>query len=143
MPVEAFALERHLGRTRTVPPTPREGFCTLLDEDDRCVAYEARPVLCRTHGLPLRQAGGQAGALPILGDDVFACSLNFTERKPEPEDVLDATTILALLGAVNESFLRKVWLDEDRVPIAAIAAAYRPPSTDGSNEAATTSEAER
>jgi hypothetical protein len=31
-----------------------EGACALLDDEGRCRAYDARPYVCRTQGLPLR-----------------------------------------------------------------------------------------
>lgn len=125
LPVEAFALEQHLGAhpPRSAPGSRGGGACVFLDDDGACLVYEARPVLCRTHGLPLRQRGGGGrGQLPVLGEDVFACSLNFTERAPEAADVLDATTLMALLATVDARFRERAGLEAgiDRVPLAAL-----------------------
>ena len=52
--------------------------CALLDgETARCLAYDDRPLICRTHGLAVRAEG-----------EVDACPLNYTESEPVPEDIL-------------------------------------------------------
>lgn len=42
--------------------------CCLL-RDDRCLLYEARPIICRTHGLPLVSSS-------LTADEVDCCPLN-------------------------------------------------------------------
>lgn len=57
--------------------------CALL-VDDRCAVYAERPLICRSHGLP------------VLADDrVDHCPLNFTADVPPPASVLR-------LDAVNQ-----------------------------------------
>jgi len=59
-PVEAAALANALSglddpaRTplASIGEMPENGPCPLL-LNDRCIAYAARPIICRTHGLPL------------------------------------------------------------------------------------------
>lgn len=94
------ALSESLARSAATADT-----CVLLDEDGRCLAYEARPLVCRTQGLPLRYP---ADTVPVealsgraAGGDVTWCPLNFRERRPEPEDVLDAERVDVMLGLVN------------------------------------------
>lgn len=93
--------------------------CVMLDADGRCDVYAARPLVCRTQGLPL---GYPAGFVPeetvrfrARGLEVVCCPLNFTERDPANEDVLDAgrvDTMLALVARLEGD------LDaEDRVPL--------------------------
>lgn len=48
--------------------------CPALSENGECLMYEARPLVCRTFGLPLRQ-GEQ-----FIGD---ICELNFTEASDD------------------------------------------------------------
>lgn len=108
--VEAEAILEHLEeRGLSATPAPRPGGCVFLDDKGACTIYEARPVVCRTHGLPLRMAGGldeedrPERPLRVL-QDVEVCALNFTEREPAPDDVLDAERIAALLLVVEQRF---------------------------------------
>jgi Fe-S-cluster containining protein len=51
--------------------------CPNLDEDGACLMYEHRPLVCRTFGLPLRDADNYIGDI---------CELNFREAsQPERE----------------------------------------------------------
>lgn len=52
-----------------------EGECIFL-VDGLCSIYESRPVICRTHGLPLLSMGEEQWELNY-------CVLNFTEAAPE------------------------------------------------------------
>jgi Fe-S-cluster containining protein len=136
LPVEAALIEA-LG---TRPPAQqREGMCAFLDDDGACTVYEARPVLCRTHGLALRGAEDHDGArsprdkpwgspehdgrvpsrgLRVLNDDVSACSLNYTARAPEASEVLDATKLMMLLVTVDRRYRARVGMDDDTSRIA-------------------------
>ncbi len=120
LPIEAHHLVAHVeaeGLTLTVGD-PAQG-CAFLDETGACQVYAARPLLCRTHGLPLRMdAPSTRSGLRVL-DDVEVCSLNFTARDPDPEDVLDATLVQALLTTVNS----RAGLDDQRIPLRALAEA--------------------
>lgn len=123
--VEAFALQEHLdahGPSR--PPAPSPGSCAFLDEDGACTVYEARPVLCRTHGLPLRLAEPRTGARAFrVLEDVEVCALNFTEAKPAPADVLDGERLSALLLVVEQRFRAAAGLEGpyERIPLLALA----------------------
>jgi Fe-S-cluster containining protein len=95
--------------------------CPALDPDGRCAIYAFRPVLCRTHGLPIRfELHGQAAqsgdtpnpaaperierrALPV----VDACPRNFGGRDLAtlPRDaVLDQTTLSIMLAALDAAW---------------------------------------
>lgn len=74
-----FELEAELLRTRHAslfagqaahPP----GACALLDADGACRAYEDRPYVCRTQGLPLRWVDEDEDGAPVEARDV--CELN-------------------------------------------------------------------
>lgn len=134
LPVEAYAIEEHLSGG-VVLPAPREDRCTFLDEEGACAIYAARPLLCRTHGLPIHMpSGGGRGQLPVLQgqgdgdhDDVWACALNFTRRAPAKDDVVNGNTLMALLFTVDARFRERAGLErgEDRVPLDDIADAWR------------------
>ena len=71
--------------------------CAALDPGGRCLIYAARPIVCRSHGAPIRMT---AGSLPV----VQACHRNFTRGGPaaaDPDCILDQTTLSALVLAVD------------------------------------------
>ncbi|HEX4452859.1 MAG TPA: YkgJ family cysteine cluster protein [Kofleriaceae bacterium] len=72
--------------------------CAALDSAGRCLIYDARPIVCRSHGVPIRMRS--PGSLPV----VEACHRNFTERGPaaaDPDCILDQTTLSALVLAAD------------------------------------------
>jgi uncharacterized protein len=93
----------HPSRERLARRARGGGPCVALGEDGRCSIYAARPVVCRSHGLPIRfeepRVGGER-RLPII--DV--CPKNFTEHDlaaVDPASVLDQRTLSVLLGALD------------------------------------------
>jgi len=75
-----------------------EGACPALESDGRCAIYEARPVICRTHGLAIRFRDERS--LPVLD----ACPRNFGGRDLAglpAAAVLDQETLSTVLGAVD------------------------------------------
>lgn len=79
------------------PPSAGPGAperCAALDAADRCKIYDARPLVCRSHGVPIRL---RQGRLPV----VQACHRNFTTTAPDPDCVLDQTTLSATLYAID------------------------------------------
>ncbi|MFT3766014.1 MAG: YkgJ family cysteine cluster protein [Minicystis sp.] len=106
------------------------GVCPALDEGGRCAVYEARPLICRTHGLPIRFAAPPAGkrALPVQSEPTIdACPKNFAGRDLAvlPADaVLDQTTLSTILGALDAARAAELGAPRgERVDIAAILAA--------------------
>nr|WP_258539282.1 YkgJ family cysteine cluster protein [Dissulfurirhabdus thermomarina] len=106
-PVEAAALADAFAR---MPPGPaREavaaagpGGCPLL-VDGACALYEARPVICRTQGLPLLldDAPSEAGAAPA----VAFCPRNFRGVTDLAGDaVISLRRLNTALAAVNLRF---------------------------------------
>jgi hypothetical protein len=73
--------------------------CAALDGAGRCKIYDARPVVCRSHGVPIRL---RQGGLPV----VQACHRNFRITTPDPDCVLDQTTLSATLLAINAAEAR-------------------------------------
>jgi Fe-S-cluster containining protein len=99
---------RALAAAAAAAPADR---CAALDEADRCRIYEARPVVCRSHGAPIRM---RRGGLPV----VEVCPKNFTRTAPDPDCVLDQTTLSALTLAVD----RAAGGDGARIDLAALLA---------------------
>jgi Fe-S-cluster containining protein len=68
--------------------------CAALDADGRCKIYDARPIVCRSHGAPIRM---RKDSLPVIE----SCFRNFTQSSPDPDCVLDQETLSALTLAVD------------------------------------------
>lgn len=137
-PVEAAAIAAHLER---LPPQARNAIaaraerhregCVFLDEGGRCSVYEARPIVCRTQGLPLRYPPGFVPAEAVgidLGERgaVTWCPLNFAEAPPGPGEVLDAELVDRLLAVVNRRHCAGTGEEPlERIALDAIAAGRR------------------
>ncbi len=74
-------------------PTDR---CAALDPSGRCLVYAARPVVCRSHGAPIRM---RIDSLPV----VQSCYRNFTDTTPDPDCVIDQETLSTLSLAVDRA----------------------------------------
>ncbi|WP_429884471.1 YkgJ family cysteine cluster protein [Geoalkalibacter halelectricus] len=89
--------------------------CPLLEEG-ACMLYAARPLICRTHGLPL--------LLENDGDStVDFCEKNFTDLDALPaQAVLDLNLLNTTLAAINNLFISEVFQgrppDQPRLSIA-------------------------
>lgn len=72
--------------------------CAALDGADRCRIYPARPLVCRSHGVPIRLGRGAAA--------ITACELNFTAAGPaaaDPDCVLDQELVSTTLGVIDRA----------------------------------------
>lgn len=105
-PVEAAAVRMAL---EDAPPEVRtrirkqareataDGPCPLLDAG-ACLLYKARPIICRTHGLPVLTFSGETAAIDF-------CPRNFTDVSELPGDAaLHLDRLNAALAAVNGVF---------------------------------------
>lgn len=107
--------------------------CPALDPDGRCAIYEARPAICRTHGLPIRfgsagarehdgEATKEARRLPIID----ACPKNFVGQDLaalDPSAVLDQEKLSLVLGALDLAFTTAARLPRgERVELTALLA---------------------
>lgn len=109
-PVEAVAMIEAAGK---LPPEQLQQLkqhlagwsegdqrCPLL-AGDRCLLYEARPIICRTHGLPILLT--EEGERRI---DVCPRNCQGVDHLPG-EAVLDLERLNTLLAAVNALYLRE------------------------------------
>lgn len=136
--VEAFAIQEFVDAVEGDFPTRRGGAaCAFLSAAGRCTIYPVRPLLCRTHGLPIRMADPSAARDPAqaaeerpseapLGaktgshgrqmlkvlEDVEVCHLNFQNAAPSPHDVLDAERLSALLLVIEQRFRARAGLSD-------------------------------
>lgn len=120
-PVEAAALIEAAGqlppeqyqllKQRLAQP-PDEEQCPLLYEN-RCLLYHARPIICRTHGLPIliTEEGGQRRM------DICPLNCQGVERIPG-EAMIDLERLNALLVSVNVLYLREFGIKlPERIPL--------------------------
>ncbi|ALC17060.1 iron-sulfur cluster-binding oxidoreductase [Desulfuromonas soudanensis] len=109
--VEGVALARALAgqdpglvtriRERARKATP-DGPCPLL-EDGACLLYAARPMICRTHGLPLIFSEGE-------GRRVDFCPQNFQGLASLPaSSVVDLDLLNATLATIDELFVAEAF----------------------------------
>ena len=96
----------HLAARAAAAPADR---CAALDEAGRCAIYAVRPVVCRSHGAPIRM---RRGSLPVI----TSCPHNFKDTEPAPDCVLDQELLSALVLAVD----REEGGDGGRVDLAAL-----------------------
>lgn len=83
--------------------------CSALGPSGRCLIYEVRPIVCRSHGAPIRL---REGSLPV----VQSCHRNFTHTTPDPDCILDQETLSALTLLVD----RDAGGDGTRVDLASV-----------------------
>ncbi len=86
--------------------------CPLLFED-QCLLYKARPIICRTHGLPVMITEGDGQRR------VDVCPLNCKEFKQLPGNaIIDLEQLNTLLFSINVLYLKDVGRNlPDRIPL--------------------------
>ena len=114
-PVEAAALQAALAALPTeAAATIRRHVeehadgerCPLLSRH-RCLLYDARPVICRTHGLPIIFAADN-------GKQVDCCPLNLSESESLPGTaIIDLDRLNSVLVAVNALYLTQCDAPDD------------------------------
>jgi uncharacterized protein len=116
LPVEAAAIAAHAAQVPTSAPAPRVApACAFLDDNGWCRIYAVRPLLCRTHGLPLRMNTTTPHASLRIVDDIEVCRLNFSQRAPRADEALDAQRVMALLTVVNARYVEASGVSLERV----------------------------
>lgn len=86
--------------------------CVALDADDRCAIYAHRPLVCRSHGVPVKVASAASQdrvQLPVIE----VCPRNFRAVDSDGDggleslptsDVLNQNTLSTILGIVDSLF---------------------------------------
>lgn len=131
-PLEAFMISEYLKSLSdfTLPPPSVESGeipCVFL-HDDVCTIYPARPIICRTHGLPLIYPNQQ---------EMEVCQLNFAEVEIttiDPQYLLDAESITENLMRFNLAFCMLTETPdraEVRIPLYQIPKILKEDITDG------------
>ena len=106
LPVEYYAILNELS-PEEIPDistiTNREDPCTFL-QDHACTIYPSRPVICRTHGLPMLFLNDE-------GDDMELayCELNFTNAEDlefTTENTYPEDHYMSKLYQINREFVK-------------------------------------
>lgn len=71
--------------------------CSMLDADGRCLVYAARPLVCRSHGVPLHVEAGRLDACPLNFTDLPLAQLDAADR-------IDLQTLNLLLAVVQRRY---------------------------------------
>ncbi|MCE9576061.1 MAG: YkgJ family cysteine cluster protein [Deltaproteobacteria bacterium] len=109
------AARAHLAEIARRPFDATDPRCAALDADGRCLIYDGRPVVCRSHGVPIRFHG--IDDAPV----VDACPKNFTARGPaaaDPDCILDQTTLSTALYAIERDDAQRTGRAPERVELA-------------------------
>ncbi len=104
-PVEALYIKTYAGDIQR-KSAPGPGKCTFL-ENDLCLIYQLRPVVCRTQGMPLLY-----GTDSNEETELSLCELNFQGRNIQecisPDHIIDMDRINTILAAQNIHYLKQV-----------------------------------
>jgi len=79
-------------------------FCEFIDHDGGCSIYEARPIICRSHGTPVSFLDDATGS-----ERRDVCPLNFRGTDIESlaaSDLLSLDKVNTLLSLINRQFLQ-------------------------------------
>lgn len=105
LPLEA-ALVAEARRSLAITKETGSKMCSLLAEGC-CLVYQARPIICRTQGLPLGYVDELTGTI-----EVSACHLNFTEEYPLAfDDLLLMDEFNLRLAELNVLYCRDAQID--------------------------------
>ncbi len=96
-------------RVRAQADDPAHDTCALL-VDDRCTVYDARPLICRSHGLAVR-VRDDAGAR------IDVCPLNYRDAPAPAASVLELAAVEAPLSVIARMYEP----DAERIELAALA----------------------
>jgi len=106
LPVEFYYLQAAVQKLSVRAPAAAPGDCPLL-AGGLCLLYAYRPVICRTHGMPLLMEGGGR-------QWVDCCPENFTStrlRELPGDSLLHLERVNLLLVSVNHVFAAARGLD--------------------------------
>jgi hypothetical protein len=105
-PVEFYAIAEQMKTARwPKPQLNADKECSLLDAEGGCQIYPFRPMICRTHGLPLVYWHDDTDP---PGYGVMFCERNFTNADEidfGPDTTLNMDTINEQLARINLAFL--------------------------------------
>ena len=119
-PVEYMAIKEALNTNEVDRHESVDGTCIFL-KNHECQIYESRPIICRTHGLPLL----------FMNDDQWelsACELNFTEFDDEEfteDNTFPQDTFNSKLFMINKQFIESNGLEYSNFDLLEISSLFR------------------
>ncbi len=119
-PIEFYSMRKHLGQNKSKPRLSKNAEpedCIFLVAH-KCTIYTERPIICRTHGLPLLYTGEDGNW------ELSACELNFTEFNMDnfsvdntfPQDKYNSKLFMLNKEFVKD-FKEKKYGEYDLIPI--------------------------
>lgn len=107
-PVEFYSILGEMkAANRSRPVLSEDAECGFLDKEDGCQIYPFRPVICRTHGLPLAYWHDETDP---PGWGIMFCEQNFTkadEIEFGPDTTLNMDEVNEQLAYLNITFLEE------------------------------------
>jgi Fe-S-cluster containining protein len=100
--IEAWAASLSAAERAALGSTADPDRCAALDDHGRCRIYPARPLVCRSHGIPIRMKSERS--LPVIQ----SCELNFRAHGPaaaDPDCVLDQELVSTMLGLIDREHM--------------------------------------
>jgi Fe-S-cluster containining protein len=109
--IEAQSIRQYIGSSEDstnallrLKNKPAHGrlHCQLLGADGSCSIYQARPVVCRSHGIPLQYGRNDEATVSRS-----VCPLNFNEKdivQIDHQDVMNMETVNTILATLNLAF---------------------------------------
>jgi Fe-S-cluster containining protein len=107
-PVEFFAILKDLKETHKLKKDflfDESASCGFLNEEGLCRIYPLRPIICRTHGLPILFLNDSQEE-PVW--EVSFCELNFRNKTGiefTEDTLLDIEIVNAELNRINDQFI--------------------------------------
>lgn len=92
--VRALPADARAALAALVAARDGDARCAALGDDDRCRIYAARPIVCRSHGAPVRLRDGKG--LPVVSN-----CFRHDGLVPDADCVIDQTTLSAMVLAVD------------------------------------------
>lgn len=120
LPVEFYHILNRLKESEyshTIPYSEDGESCVFL-KDNKCAIYKERPIICRTHGLPLLYMNEDGGW------ELSACELNFTEFNMDefsdmntfPQDTFNSELFMLNKEFIS-NFEEKRYNEFDLIPV--------------------------
>lgn len=102
LPIEFFSIVSSLKEKQLIPEITKNN-CSLLKKS-LCQIYQLRPLICRTHGLPLAYGEDENPR----AKSISFCELNFTKNIPDfgESNILDMDELNIEIVRLNEKFLK-------------------------------------
>lgn len=107
-PVEFYSILDAINRDNLKLRFDETASCGFLNKEGGCSIYKYRPLICRTHGLPIAFKDEQAGEMV---NNVSFCGLNFTHTDAEYEfdkfNTLNVDSLNNKFFSINIEFISK------------------------------------